>query len=245
MQIGTSRRASGPPSIGSGRVATGTRASTTVPRPGVEVIVSVPSSESMRSRMLMSPSPPSRPLLKPRPSSAMRSSRIHSAYRQARRAPSWRHCGERIAERFLDDAEQAEGGALGQCAAAPPVVELHGEALARHLSAMPADGRDEPERLHLRRVQPVRNRVHVAGDLGGAAPRLLEGRQERVDAQRRVHGEPLQVDGQRASCRLEMIVQFARDAAALVVLRRHQPVGQGAEQLLGFLALGDVTQPPT
>ena len=52
--------------------------------------------------------------------------------------------------------------------------------------------------------------------------------------------ELLQVDRQQRQLLAEVIVQLARDAATLVVLRDHQPVGQVAQRPLRGLALGDV-----
>ena len=126
---------------------------------------------------------------------------------------------ERVLKRLLHDAIHAERHILRHVRRHVLVRDRDGHTRARELVLKAGERRRQPDQAQLRRVQTVRQIVHALG--------------EGVRAAKRGAGKPLaevgrllQVRGHQRDLLAEIVVQFARDARALVLLRLDQAAAE-------------------
>ena len=97
---------------------------------------------------------------------------------------------------------------------------------------MPASGRGEPEGLEFGGVQPVGKSFYLARDLGHLAPQVLKGGGRGVGRHPGVRAKLLQLDREERKMLVQMVVELARQTAALLVVCGNQPLTQHGR--LGF-----------
>ena len=147
-----------------------------------------------------------------------------------------------VAQRRLDDAENAELD-VARYRWHGVVGELHEHAQLRHLTALTGDRADQAERIQLGRMQPVRERMQLAGDQLAVLPQMI---QDGGDVVRTADALPeiVQPDGHERHPLADAVVQIARDAAPLLLLGGDQFSAQLAERLLRIPLIGEIDRAP-
>jgi hypothetical protein len=149
---------------------------------------------------------------------------------------------ERIVQRFLRDAEQAERDVVRQVVGDAVGRKVDDAVGPGQLALKAAQRRNQAQHPQTRRVQLVRQIVQALGDPVGALTRLLDQR-DRVRALP-AFPKQLQIDRQQRHLLVDIVVQLARDPGALGFLRQQQstaeivnPLVAGAKRGLVFADL--------
>ncbi len=193
----------------------GTLIESCVPAPARDWMSSVPATDSSRSLMLMRPRSPS-PRVVDVEAHAIVDDRHDQRARLANQAhhdAAGRAVRERIVQRLLRDAEQAERDVMRQGFRDVVGRKIDDAVGSGQLALEAAQRGNQTQHPQARRVQLVRQIVQALGDAVRSLTRLLD-KGHRVRALT-PFSKQFQIDRQQRHLLVDVVVQFARDPCAL------------------------------